>query len=697
MAPTPAVPGCPRLLHGGDYNPDQWPGRPEVIEQDFKLMRAAGVNALSVGIFAWSRLEPEEGRYEFAWLDEILDRVAELGGVVALATPSAARPPWLARRYRETSRVNLMGAREPYAGRHNHCYSSPVYREKVAAINARLAARYAAHPALGLWHISNEYGGECFCEHCLAAWQRWLAARYGTVEALNAAWGAGFWSHRYSDWADVQPCDGALDGEKIDWRRFVTDRTVDFMRHEIAAVRRHDARTPVTTNFMGAFEPLDYRRFVPHLDVVANDWYPSYQVDGDLARQAANQAFVHDLMRGLKGGRSWLLLESTPSVTNWEPTPKLKRPGQHRLESLQALAHGADSVMYFQWRKCAGGTEKFHGAVVDHDGREDTRVIGEVSELGRWMGRLAALVGMESPAPVGLIFDWESRWAFEKAQGLSHAGRYLPVCEQVYRALWRRHIDVDVVGPEAAFDGYRLLLAPRLHMVGPEVARRLRAFVEAGGTLVMSAFSGIVDACGRCHPGGWPGAGLRELFGIRVEAWDMLYPTDAQSLVLDPGVWPGVSGRFDARLHADLVHLEGATAVARWAHDFYAGAPAVTVREVGARGGRAVYVGAGTGDDFAQTLLGGVVEALGIDAPLRARAETGVSIRRRTDGQTTFGFFLNFTRQPRSVTLEAEGWHDAIDGAPVAGAFSLPALGSRVLVRRPASPTPRPPAGSPGP
>lgn len=671
---------CPHIVHGGDYNPDQWRHAPEIIDQDFRLMPKVGVNIVSLGIFAWSALEPEEGRFEFEWLDDIMDRMAEIGGVVALATPTGARPPWLAHRYRETSRVTYSGLREPYAGRHNHCCSSPVLREKVRLINGKLAERYADHPALGLWHISNEYGGECFCDHCLAAWRDWLRETYGTLDALNEAWWSDFWSHRYSSWEEIVPKDGAIEGEKLDWSRFVTDRTIDFMNNETAAVREYSDK-PATTNFMGTFPMLDYRRFAPHLSVIANDWYPAYNIDGDLPGQAANSAFVHDLMRNLKGGQPWLLMESTPCTTNWQTTAKLKRPGQHRLECLQALAHGSDSVMYFQWRKGRGATEKFHGAVVDFSGSEDTRVIREVAEIGQVAEKLDELVGLSTAADAAVIFDWESWWALDKSQGLGNRRKqYLETCRQWYRSFWRRNTQADVIGDEDAFDGYRLLAAPMLHMLKPGVAERLRAFVEDGGTLVLTYLSGLVDQHGRCLMGGWPGNGLRELTGVWVEEQDVIYETDEQALEINTANAPFLGARYAVNDYCDLMHLEGATPIATFASDFYAGSPAVTTHDVGK--GTTVYVGARTGDDFVDALTDGLCSKNSIGSTAETQVPPGVSVRERTDGHTTFLFLLNFTRSSAPVSLGSGKWRDALDGAAADDPLMLAPLGSQILVKR---------------
>lgn len=667
----------PHVVHGGDYNPDQWRHVPGIIDQDFRLMQKTGVNIVSLGIFAWSALEPEEGRFEFDWMDDIMDRMAEHGGVVALATPSGARPPWLAKRYRETSRITYEGLREPYAGRHNHCYSSPVYREKVATINGKLAERYANHPALGLWHISNEYGGECFCAYCMTAWHDWLREKYGTLDALNEAWWTDFWSHRYTDWSEIVPKDGAIEGEKIDWCRFVTDRTIDFMNHEIAAVRTYSDK-PATTNFMGTFPMLDYRRFAPHVSVVANDWYPGYNVQDNLPRQAANSAFVHDLMRSMKRGQPWLLMESTPSTTNWQETAKLKRPGQHRLECLQALAHGADSVMYFQWRKGRGATEKFHGAVLDFCGSEDTRVIREVAEVGRIVGTLDDLVGLPTPARAAVVFDWETWWALDRSQGLGNRKkRYVDTCQQWYRAFWKRNTAADVIGDEDDFDRYGVLVAPMLHMIKPGVSERLRAFVENGGTLVLTYLSGLVDRHARCLMGGWPGDGLRELAGLWVEEQDVIYDTDEQALRVDTAQAPYLKTAYAVKDFCDLMHLEGATPIANFATDFYAGAPAVATNSVGQ--GTIVYVGARTEDAFVDDLIDGLCNEKGIRPTAGVQAPAGVSVQHRTDGETTFLFLLNFTQEEATVELGEREWTAAVEATPCTGTLALPPLGAVVL------------------
>ena len=352
----------PHIIHGGDYNPEQWLDCPEILEKDVELMKKAHCNAMSIGIFSWSFLEPEEGVYNFEYLDEIIKRLGDNGIKIVLATPSGARPRWMAEKYPEVLRVGADKRRMMYGTRHNHCFTSPIYREKTANINRRLAERYGKNPNVIMWHISNEYGGECYCEKCISAFREWLKKKYDNdLNKLNKQWWTGFWSHTVTDWNQIEPPSPIgedrtiLPGLTLDWYRFITYQTTDFMRAEIAAVREAAPHIPVTTNFMGSYQPfLDYHYMKDYVDVISWDSYPDWHSDRGNVNEAAYIAFNHDLHRSLKH-KPFMLMESTPSLTSWKPVCNLKKPGMHKLASIQAIAHGSDTVQYFQWRKGRGG------------------------------------------------------------------------------------------------------------------------------------------------------------------------------------------------------------------------------------------------------------------------------------------------------------------------------------------------------
>jgi beta-galactosidase len=677
----------PVLWHGGDYNPDQWLETPEVLAEDFRLFPLAAVNVVSVGIFAWSRLEPEEGRFTFGWLDDLLDRLAGAGMKAVLATPSGARPAWLSARYPEVLRVEANRVRNLHGGRHNHCPTSPAYRRKVGAMNRLLAERYGSHPALALWHVSNEYGGECHCPLCQDAFRAWLRARHGDLDALNRAWWTDFWSHRYTAWSQVEsPAphgERSVHGLALDWRRFVSAQSLDFYRAEVAPLRQAAPGIPVTTNLMWAYDGLDYWKWAPHLDVAAWDSYPDWHSDREaLWETAARTAFAHDQIRSLRGGQPFLLMESTPSQVNWHVVNTLKRPGVHRAASLQAVAHGSDSVMWFQWRKSRGGAEKLHGAVVDHVGHERTRTFREVAEVGQELARLPAVVGTTVPAEVAVIFDTENRWALDEAQGLVRDRKdYQQTCELHHRAFWRQGIPVDVLDMDQDLARYRVVVAPMLYMVRPGVAARLDAFVRAGGTLVTTYCSGMVDEHDRCFLGGFPGP-LRATVGVWAEELDALYPSRSNRAAAVAGNDLGLRGSYAIHTLCELVHPEdGAEVLATYQEDFYAGRPVLTRHRAGE--GRAYHVAARTEPRFLDDLYRALAREAGLLRALDAELPEGVSAQVRTDGETDHVFLVSFAARPQALRLgPADGdLVDARDGSAVSSPLALAPLDVRVLRR----------------
>jgi beta-galactosidase len=608
-----------------------------------RLAKLAGINTLSVGIFSWTALEPEEGQYRFEWLDEVMDMLAENGIVAVLATPSGARPAWMGKKYPEVLRVNENRQRNVHGERHNHCLSSPVYREKTRAINALLAKRYKGHPALGVWHISNEYSGACHCPLCQAKFREYLKNKYKTLDALNEAWWSAFWSGTITDWDQIEspgsPGNGGHNGLKLDWRRFTTEQHVDFYLNETAPLKEITPEVPCTTNLMAGYTGIDYARFAEVLDVASWDSYPQWTSAEGNAEIGLRTSYLHDLIRGLKR-RPFMLMESSPSATNWRPVAKLHRPGVHALQSLQALAHGADTVQYFQFRKGRGGPEQYHGAVVDHEGSENTRVFRDVAELGRRLKSLDDLVGADTPARAALIHDYQVRWALEDAKGfLQDKTGYGETLISHYRPFWKRGIPLDVIDLRQTLDKYRLVIAPMLYMLREGAAERIDAFVQQGGTFVATYVTGYVNESALAFPGGFPGP-LKETLGLWSEEIDALYSGESNSVE-----WNGKSYRaFDL---CELIHARGAEALGVYGGDFYAGRPALTLNRRGK--GRSYFIAARTGEDFLDDFYRHACAEAGV-TPLYGDLPEGVTAQIRSNGEKDFVFLLNFTGADKRVS-----------------------------------------------
>lgn len=643
-----AIPRQERLFYGADYNPDQWQACPDVLERDIELMKEAGVTSASVGIFSWTSLEPEEGIYEFAWLDRVMDRFAEAGMFVFLATPSGSKPMWLSEKYPEVRRVDKAGKREPSGWRHNHCLSSPVYREKARAINTRLAQRYQKHPALALWHVSNEYSGECHCQSCRAAFQAWLKERYGTLDALNEAWWSAFWNHTFTDWSQIQTNDLSMDGLQLDWLRFVNDQHVSFMREEMVPLRELTPDIPCTTNFMGTHEGTNYWQWAEHVDQIANDLYPLPDDRANTWQHAIRADFIHSLMRGMSGGKPWMLLECSPSSVNWGGINKLKRPGAHRQEVLQAVANGASTVHYFQWRKGRGGFEKYHGAVVDHDGSNRTRVFQDCAAIGAELASLRSLVQGDCPvAEVAMIYDWESRWALNTSCGpkeLAGTGPfpsdlYTETCFDHYEALTRCGIAVDLLSTRSDFSGYKVLVLPALYLLSEELGERIRAFVQSGGQVVATCLTAYVESSNKCYLGGFPGASLRAVFGIWNEELDNL-PADTRVEVRG-----AVEG--SAKDVVERIHLDGAVSLAQAGSEFYAGEALITENDYG--NGVASYLAARFEMPALLAFYRRLLEKASLCRSIDLDLPEGVVFRCRDSSEGRVGFLFNYSNQSRKV------------------------------------------------
>ena len=598
----------PVLRYGADYNPDQWLDRPDILRKDIELMKKANVNVVSLGIFAWATLEPEEGRYNLDWMARIIDDLYAAGISVDLATPSGARPAWLARKYPEVLRVGADRKRILFGERHNHCYTSPVYREKVKQINQQLAARFGRHPGVIMWHLSNEYGGECHCALCQQAFRDWLKEKYGTIEAVNKAWNAKFWSHDYPDFDAIEsPAphgEHTLHGLKLDWKRFVSHQTIDFMKWERDSVREIVPDAPVCVNMMYFYDGIDYFDMAREIDLATWDAYPTWHKSTEtMAQTALDTGMMHDLIYSVKGQPFWMM-ENCPGPTNWQPVSKTKKPGVNILAGLQAVAHGSDGVLFFQWRQARGASEKFHAAMVSHDGREDNRIFMECAELGGILREIAAdVAGTKREKQAAIVYDWSNKWAMEDAQGPRNEGlSYKHELLRHYTGLRQNGIDVQMIDEDSDIAGYRLIVAPMLYMLREDFAQKLRGFVAAGGTLVVTYWSGVVNETDLCWLGDTPHL-LTDVLGVRRMEIDAMYDGETRRCV---SVCDELPETASGSILCEVAALEGATPLMVYDEDYFAGAPAVTVNHFGE--GKAYYVATRFEEDFYKPLYEQICE-----------------------------------------------------------------------------------------
>lgn len=635
-----------QIFYGGDYNPEQWPE--EVWAEDVRMMKKAHINIVTVNVFSWAALQPDEDTYCFEKLDRIMEFLRDNGLKVCLATSTAAHPAWMAKRHPDILRTEFDGRKRKFGGRHNSCPNSPTYRYYAPKLAGELARRYRDYDNIAAWHISNEYGESCYCENCAKAFRGWLKRRYGTIEELNRSFNTTFWGHTFYDWDEIELPSlltehfaeerTMFQGISLDYRRFFSDSLLECCLLERDAIRAVTPDIPVTTNFMGAYKNLDYRRWAPQLDFISWDNYPQP------TDRPADVALNHDLMRGLKGQAPFVLMEQTPSVTNWQPYNRLKRPGEMRLQSYQAAAHGADAIQFFQIRRSIGACEKFHGAVIDHAGRDDTRVFLEVERLGEELERLqGAFLGARTPAETAIVFDWDNWWAVEYSAGPSVRMKYLDAVRDYYSAAFAQNVPVDLIGPEDALGGYRVVIAPLLYMTKPGFDEAVRAFVRDGGTFVTTYFSGIVDEHDLVRPGGYPGR-LRDILGIWVEENDALPEGERNHFDYRGQIYP-------ADVLCDLLHTEGAESLGAYREDFYQGMPAVTRNQFGK--GDAYYVATRSDEAFYGEFMRDVFREAGvrpvIDTP------PGVEAALRTGENGSFLFLLNHSADMVSVTLDRDG------------------------------------------
>lgn len=643
-----------RVLFGGDYNPEQWPE--EVWADDVRLMKEAGVTSVTLGVFSWAMIEPRPGAREFGWLDRLMDLMHAGGIGVVLATPTSSPPPWMGALHPETLPRTEEGTVVTYGSRQHFCPSSPVYRRYAAALTEDLAARYADHPALTMWHINNEYCTHCWCDGTADHFRRWLAARHRTVAALNEAWGTAFWSQRYDTWSEILPPRRVQylrnPAHELDFKRFTSDALLECYTAERDIVARHTPHIPVTTNFMPLWEGQDAWAWAEHEDVVSVDVYP----DPKDPRGGQYNAMLADMTRSQARG-PWMVMEQAAGSVNWREVNHPKPAGLNRLWSLQAVARGADAVCYFQWRQSRQGSEKFHSAMLSHAG-EHGRTFAEVKRIGAELALIGAEVsGTEVTAEVAVLHDWDAWWGAAQQDRPSSLVAYTELVQAWHAALWEGGIATGFARPEADLSGYRMVLVPQLYLLSDAAIDNLVAYARGGGTLVCGFFTGVADPDGRVRPGGMDSR-LRALFGIRtVHEW---WPLEAGATVECDGL--------RGTLWSEELEPDGsAETVSAYRGGELDGLPAVL------RKGTATYLSTLPEPGALRDLLGRRAAEAGV-RPVVEGLPAGVEAVRRGE----LLFLLNHGRSPAGVKLPGRRL-DLLTGTETDGGVELGRFGVAVL------------------
>ncbi|MBM7603989.1 beta-galactosidase [Metabacillus crassostreae] len=670
----------PKMIYGGDYNPEQYDR--ETMNEDMRMFKSAKIDFVRVNIFAWAKSQKDEVSYDFQWLDLVIDTLYENGIKVGIGTGTAAHPAWLAKKYPDILRTEFDGKKRKFGGRHNSCPNSLTYQKYASLFVKKLVERYQKHPAVLLWNISNEWGGACYCENCEKAFRVWLKEKYRTLDHVNKAWNTTFWGHTFYDWDEIVTPNllsehfgerhTMFQGISLDYARFNSDSMLQCHKMEYDIIKKSIPDTIVTTNIMGAYKPLDYQKWAPYMDVIAWDNYPSIETP------TSYTAMMHDLMRGLKNGEPFMLMEQTPSQQNWQPYNALKRPGVMRLWSYQAVAHGADTVLFFQMRRSRGACEKFHGAVIDHVGHEHTRVFKEVAELGEELDQLSdTLLNSRVQSKVAIVFDWDNWWAVEYSSGPSISLKYVDEVHKYYKALFDQNIQVDMIGVEEDLSQYEVVIAPVLYMVKPGYSKKIEDFVEKGGTFLTTFLSGIVDENDLVTLGGYPGE-LRHVLGIWSEEIDALAPEHTNTIVMKKE-YGLLKELYTCSLLFDLIHSEGAEVIATYGEDFYQGRPVVTKNNFGK--GQAWYVASSPDDAFLQGLINEMINEKEIRNDFSGN-EPGVEITKRIKGDKTYVFVLNHNSDAVHIELPSVTGLNLLTGEEVIQTIELASYDVAIIEQR---------------
>ena len=636
---------------GSDYYPEHWPR--ERWREDARLMQAAGLNLVRMAEFAWDRMEPEEGSFDFSWLDEAIQILAEHGIKTVLGTPTATPPAWLMHKHPEIYLVNREGRRASFGSRRHYCPTIEVYHSYTRKIVRKLAEHYASNENVIGYQVDNEFGGSrtrgrCYCNSCHRAFQQWLEAKYRTLSRLNESWGTAFWSQTYSAWEQIPlpwpneaPANPSLE---LDYYRFISDAWIKYQNLQVEILRNVSPGKFVTHNLMGLFPSIDYRKLGEPLDFVAWDNYPRFSQHLD----PAAVAMAHDLTRSLKNRPFWVMeQQSGPAGQNVMGTAP--SPGELRLWTLQSIAHGADSIVYFRWRTCRWGAEQYWHGILPHDGKPGHRY-AEIKRAAQDMAKLKHLMCSAYPAQVAVMRSYDVLWAFE-AQPTSADLDYDQELKSYYRALHSLNVNIDVITPEAEYDKYKVIVAPSLYLTNDDIVQRLEKFVAAGGTLLLSFRSGVKDWENVVHEETLP-AHLAGLVGASIADYTSTgrfeSPNAPAQLAEVEFVHPELTSyRGTASVWCDILNLESAEALARYHGNFFNGTPAITLNKHG--NGSVIYVGTSLNDVAIRELSKWILRTQGLQAPLGT--PTGVEIIERRYNEKPVLFVLNHNSERATVSI----------------------------------------------
>jgi beta-galactosidase len=573
----PSTPQPPPILLGTAWYPEQWPE--SRWDADLELMQKAGIHMVRVGEFAWARMEPAEGQYDFDWLDRAITAAGKHGMYTVLGTPTAAPPAWLTQKYPETLRTKEDGQKDQHGNRQQFDFANAKYRELARDIAERMAKRFGHNPYVIGWQIDNEYANQSFGDDDKKQFQDWVRARYGTLDNLNARWTTQYWSEYYTDWSQIPiQINYGNPGLLLSWMRFVSDTWRSYQKNQIEVIRANsDPRQFITTNLMGWFDGFDHYTVTEDLDLAAWDDYVG-QGHLDVIRNGA----THDLTRGFKRKNFWVM-ETQPGAVNWAHINNALDKGEVRAMAWHDIGHGADTVSYWQWRSALNGQEEYHGTLVGPDGTP-VPLFDEVAQVGREFAKAETVLAGTSPkSEVAIVQSYDSRWAIDWQK---FNGDYDPVNELLsyYGPLRQIAQAVDIVSPNAPLDGYKLVVAPDLNVASQEIAQRLIAYVQNGGHLVLGQRSLMKDDDNSLWTERQPGP-LVDLLGGRVEQYYAL-----EKPIPISGNW----GSGDSQMWAELLSVKSAETQVLMkygaSNGWLDGQPAAITRKVGK--GRITYIGA---------------------------------------------------------------------------------------------------------